>query len=542
VASPPCGHIPARIRRSAIDWPSGLLLTAALVGINVVVAAAVTALAVWVLPTGSPTADAQRVRMVNSTAGLCYLVVAVPVAVFWGGLSFRYSGEDPERERQLVLLGPLRLAKVQAVFWLIGTALFGALNAGISWRLGLAVANDVLIGGIGSGALTYLIAERILRPTAARVLAGNPPRRELGGVLVRLVVFWTLGTAVPVTGMIASALGGLVFVDVTTTQLALIVLIGGVGALVLGLLTTLGAARAVADPVASVRIAMRRVEEGELDLAVPVYDGTGLGQLQAGFNTMAAGLRERERIREMFARQVGREVAQASAASVGEIQLGGEVRSVGVLFIDLVGSTTLASQRPPTEVVALLNKFFAVVVGVVDDAGGWINKFEGDAALAIFGAPTVHDDPAGRALAAGRRLAARLASDLPEVRAGIGVSAGEAVAGYVGDLQRFEYTVIGDPVNEAARLSELAKSAPGSLLASGVSVELAQESEASRWKFGDAVVLRGRSKPTRLATPVGEVIGIRSRLPRREATDIESIDGRAPGPVDEAVGGAVSPQ
>jgi adenylate cyclase len=537
VASPPCGQLPARIRRSAIDWPSGLLLTVALVGINVMAAAAVTALAVWVLPTGPPNLDTQRVRTINSAAEVCYLVIAIPVAVFWGGMSFRYSGDDPERERRLVLLGPLRLTKVQALFWLVGVVVFGALNASISWRLGLAVANDVLIGGIGSGALTYLIAERILRPAAARVLAGSPPRRQLGGVLVRLVVFWALGTAVPVTGMLASALGALVFADVTTTQLGLIVLLGGLGALILGLLTTIGAARAVADPVAAVRMAMRRVEQGELDIAVPVYDGTGLGQLQAGFNNMAAGLRERERIREMFARQVGRDVAQASAA-LGEVRLGGEVRSVGVLFIDLVGSTALASERPPTEVVALLNKFFAVVVEVVDDTGGWINKFEGDAALAVFGAPTAHDDPAGEALAAGRRLATRLATDLAEVSAGIGVSAGEAVAGYVGDVQRFEYTVIGDPVNEAARLSELAKSVPGGLLASGKAVELAGEPEASRWKFGESVVLRGRSVPTRLATPVGRKLGLAGRVPPREVTSIEDLTEHAP----EHITGAVSPK
>jgi adenylate cyclase len=523
VASPPCGPLPARIRRSAIDWPSGLLLTVALVGINVMVAAIVTALTVWVLPTGPPTVDAQRVRLINSAAEVTYLLIAVPVAVLWGGMSFRYSGDDPERERKLVLLGPLRLAKVQGLFWLVAMVAFGALNAGISWRLGVEVATGVLIGGISSGALTYLIAERILRPAAARVLAGSPPRRQLGGVMVRLVVFWALGTAVPVTGMLATALGALVFSDFTTTQLAITVLLGGLGALATGLLTTVGASRAVADPVAAVRMAMRRVEQGELDIAVPVYDGTGLGQLQAGFNNMAAGLRERERIREMFARQVGRDVAEASA-DLGEIRLGGEVRSVGVLFVDLIGSTALASQRPPTEVVALLNQFFAVVVEVVDDTGGWINKFEGDAALAVFGAPTTHDDPAGEALVAGRRLAARLASDLTAVRAGIGVSAGEAVAGYVGDVQRFEYTVIGDPVNEAARLSELAKSAPGGLLASGVAVELAGEPEASRWKLGDSVVLRGRTSPTRLATPIG---GVRALVTRREVAEIETLNEHA---------------
>jgi len=95
-------------------------------------------------------------------------------------------------------------------------------------------------------------------------------------------------------------------------------------------------------------------------------------------------------------------VARAAAAATGEVRLGGEVRRVAALFVDLVGSTTLATQRPPGEVVGLLNRLFGVVVEVVEEHGGWVNKFEGDAALAVFGAPVGVPDPAGSALAAGR--------------------------------------------------------------------------------------------------------------------------------------------
>jgi class 3 adenylate cyclase len=283
-------------------------------------------------------------------------------------------------------------------------------------------------------------------------------------------------------------------------RLAVIVLAVGGTALVAGLLVTVGAARAVADPVNAVRRAMRRVEGGDLEANVTVYDGTELGQLQSGLNTMVAGLQERERIRDLFGRHVGRDVARAAAAT-GEVRLGGEVRQVAALFVDLVGSTTLAAQRPPGEVVGLLNRLFAVVVEVVEEHGGWVNKFEGDAALAVFGAPVGVPDPAGSALAAGRVLAARLTAELPEVTAGIGISAGDAVAGNVGDVRRYEYTVIGDPVNEAARLTELAKTAPGRVLAAGSAVDLAGASEATRWTVGDAVVLRGRGAATRLASP-----------------------------------------
>ncbi|MHA6796955.1 adenylate/guanylate cyclase domain-containing protein [Pseudonocardia bannensis] len=489
-----------RVRRSVIGWPLRLLLAAVIVVANLFGAAVVLALAAWVLPTGT-IADPGRVRLLNLALFGGYLLVALPLGLFWGGRRFRLrAGDAQRRERTLVLYGPLRLATVQTALWLAAAVVFVAFNATFSWRLALSVGETVLLGGLTTVALAYLLSERILRPAAARVLATDPPRRRKRfGVLVRAVLFWALGTGVPVLGLLLSAVSALVFKDVAVTQLAVIVLAIGGTALVVGLLMTVGAARAVADPVLAVRKAMGRVEEGDLHVRVPVYDGTELGQLQAGFNTMAAGLRERERIRDLFGRQVGREVAAAALRSEG--QLGGEVRRVAVLFVDLVGSTALAAQRPPTEVVTLLNRFFGVVVEVVESCGGWINKFEGDAALAVFGAPADADDPAGAALEAGRLLARRLAAELPDVTVGIGVSAGEAVAGNIGDVRRYEYTVIGDPVNEAARLTELAKSVPGGVLAAGVAVELARAEEAARWMLGDAVTLRGRCEPTQLATP-----------------------------------------
>src|SRR5690606_39381144 len=102
----------------------------------------------------------------------------------------------------------------------------------------------------------------------------------------------------------------------------------------------------------------------------------------------------------------------------------------------------------------------------VDRHRGLVNKFEGDATLAIFGAPNRLDNPEDAALAAARAIAARLRTEVPEVRAGIGVASGQVVAGNVGARERFEYTVIGEPVNEGARLCELAKTKPGLLVAS----------------------------------------------------------------------------
>jgi adenylate cyclase len=247
---------------------------------------------------------------------------------------------------------------------------------------------------------------------------------------------------------------------------------------------------------------MARVEEGDYDAEVPVDASSEVGLLVAGFNSMAAGLRERERMRDLFGRHVGREVAQAALERDGDVELGGELREVAIVFVDVIGSTNLAIRRPPHEVVTLLNRFFSIVVEEVEQQCGWVNKFEGDAALCVFGAPTARPDAAGDALRAARNLNQRLLRELDGAAAGIGVSAGPAVAGNVGTEERFEYTVIGDPVNEAARLCELAKRRSEQVLASEAVLRRADADEADRWELRDSVVLRGREQETRVAAPL----------------------------------------
>ena len=150
----------------------------------------------------------------------------------------------------------------------------------------------------------------------------------------------------------------------------------------------------------------------------------------------------------------------------------------------------------------MLNEFFRIVVDAVQEHGGFVNKFQGDAALCIFGAPLEHPDACGAALASARELHDELVSVLGQTEFGIGVSAGRAIAGHIGAQARFEYTVIGDPVNEAARLTELAKLEEGHVLASAIAVSGALDAEALCWDVGEIVNLRGRAAPTQLARPL----------------------------------------
>jgi len=409
--------------------------------------------------------------------------------------------EPTAHEQQVTLRLPFDQMILPAVGWAGAALVFGALNLRYSGELGFRVGITILMGGLTTCALFYLLGERSLRDVAARALGSGPPLQPVApGVVARAVIAWTLATAVPVGGIAFVAFGVIRGDTPAGRSTAWSIIFLAVATIAIGVATTVMAARAVAEPIRSVRAGLARIEEGDVDVDVPVYDASEVGLLQAGFNRMAEGLRERERIRDLFGRQVGEDVARAALRE--GTRLGGEEREVGALFVDIVGSTSMALAMPPTEVVRVLNHFFRVVVEAVEAEGGLVNKFEGDAALCVFGAPVPSKDPAGDALRAARRLAAHLAGEVPEIDFGIGISAGIAVAGNVGAEHRFEYAVIGDPVNEAARLSELARQRPERVLASEVALSKAAEGERASWSVTDSAVLRGRNAATGVAHPV----------------------------------------
>jgi adenylate cyclase len=239
---------------------------------------------------------------------------------------------------------------------------------------------------------------------------------------------------------------------------------------------------------------LERVGRGDLTGRIEVDDVGEIGMLQRGVNEMLVGLRERARIQDLFGRHVGPAVAE-EAIHGGKTLGGGEQRRVVALFVDIAGSTRLTRNTEPAELVALLNRFFSGVVSAVQENGGLVNKFEGDAALCVFGAPVELDDPSTAALRAARTIRDQVEAD-GEVEVGIGVATGPVIAGYVGAPTRMEYTVIGDAVNEAARLTELAKRVEGCILASEATVESCDADERGFWTKGRVFRLRGRDAPT----------------------------------------------
>jgi adenylate cyclase len=161
---------------------------------------------------------------------------------------------------------------------------------------------------------------------------------------------------------------------------------------------------------------------------------------------------------ELFGRHVTSQVAEelVRQADTGELQLGGETREITALFADIRGFTTLSGGMDPSVLVRLLNERFSLIVDVVADHDGIVNKFIGDALVAFWNAPRDQADHAYLASRAAMAALERL-EQLPEdgyaIRFGFGVNTGPALAGNIGSAGRFEYTVMGETVNTASRLS-----------------------------------------------------------------------------------------
>ena len=481
-----------------------LLLTLWVLAANAVGVAVVILLATVGIP--NPDVLAPEVRDIVFVYLPIYVVVAFVVGAALGTAvvvrMLRWASDDepaPSRQQaRSVFRAPWVLAAMQATLWIIGTALVATLYGVRDPEL---IPKALLVSLFSAAvvcAASYLFTEFAMRPYAALALAAHPDMRRRD-LTVRALVTWLLGSGVPVAGVVLVVAFGTADERTTKGDLLLSVGIIGVMSFCTGLLLTYLGTERIGAPLRSVIHGMENVRRDGRTEAIVVYDGTEMGELQAGFNAMVDGLAERERLRDLFGRHVGPDVVRA-ALDRG-VRLGGETRSVGVRFVDVVGSTTLAARRPPHEVVETLNRFFGVVVAAVNRRDGLINKFEGDAALAVFGAPTSHPDPAGAALDAAAEIARELAAADLGIEAGVGVSYGEVVAGNIGAEDRYEYTVIGDPVNESARLSELAKRDTRLPLASERAVAAASGVREQSWNAADAVVLRGRTAPTRLYRP-----------------------------------------
>jgi adenylate cyclase len=440
---------------------------------------------------------------------LVSMVLLTILAVIRGKHSFAPSwrfldSDEPITDADLAALFrlPTKMAFFPVPYWIAAAVIGVTVRIVFGSTPGQVVASGVMLlaGGLVAATAAFLFGERALRPTFAAALDGRaPPPQPSLGIGTRVVLAWVLSSGLPLALIGVSPF----LVQDADLGLTWAILTLSIIGLVSGFAIMLNAARSISRPLAPVRTALGEVGEGNLDVEVVVDDGGEIGRLQAGVNEMVDGLRERERVVDLFGRHVGTAVARQAVAQGA--RLGGEVRDISALFVDLKGSTELARRRSATEVVELLNRFFATIVETADETGGWLDKFEGDGAMCVFGAPDHQDDHLDRALRTARLLGSRLA-DLraaePDLDAGVGVATGPAVVGHVGTEHRLEYTVIGDPVNVAARLTVAAKARPGRVLTTLDTLAGASGAESAAWRAGGTVELKGLPDGLAVAEPV----------------------------------------
>lgn len=269
------------------------------------------------------------------------------------------------------------------------------------------------------------------------------------------------------------------------------------------LLTGNTLAARIVKPVYSLVAASQRVAQGDLTQQVSVESGDEIGILSVNFNQMVYGLRERERVKDLFGRYVGDEVAEEILQ--GNIALGGRRVEATVLFSDIRDFSSIAERSEPRILVRSLQEYFTAMISEVEIQHGLVNKFGGDSILALFGAPVYVPNHSQLAVQAAMRMLerldglnrARLERGEWPLRIGIGVNSGPMVVGNMGTRERAEFTAIGDAVNVASRLSDMNKQVPEySLFISQHTLDqLEWMQDGLEVKSLGAVLVKGKSEP-----------------------------------------------
>lgn len=278
------------------------------------------------------------------------------------------------------------------------------------------------------------------------------------------------------------------------------------GSLVLAALLALWVARNVSEPVQQLAAHTRKIARGDYAARVELARRDELGQLARAFNAMSAGLAERDQIRDLLDKNVSPEIAAQLLRDGGA--LGGEEREVTILFADLRGFTTLSENFAPRDLLTLLNRYLDRMSAEIERRGGVIDKFIGDAIMALFGAPLPQSDAADRALLAAVAMEAALGElntelareGRPPLALGIGINTACVVAGNIGSSRRLNYSVIGDGVNIAARLQSLTRTPEyeTNIITSAATAAAAQATAQLALRSLGRVHVKGRSEPVEI--------------------------------------------
>lgn len=271
-----------------------------------------------------------------------------------------------------------------------------------------------------------------------------------------------------------------------------------------------GALFAFSVLIAYLLLAFYSFSQKSLCLTV-VYPGTTIffSYLSTVVYKYATEEKEKKKIKSIFQRYVSSQVVEELLMNPDRVVLGGRRKEITVLFADIRNFTGMASGMGPEEVVSILNEFFTMITEIIFRYNGTLDKYMGDAVMAIYGAPVEEKNHAEKALETalemqegtgllGKRFLER---GIEPIKIGIGITTGDAIIGNIGSLRRMEYTAIGDSVNLAARLEELAK--PDQILISEKTYQMVKDIVNTR--VLEPMTIRGKAE----LVQVYEVLGLR---------------------------------
>lgn len=230
----------------------------------------------------------------------------------------------------------------------------------------------------------------------------------------------------------------------------------GAFALLFGVILAYLFSRRLAVPIRELTRATGAVKSGDLTTRITIQSRDEIGELAASFNEMTEGLQQRDAYRGILGKVSDETVAQAMISGDLDLELGGELKTVSVLFCDIRGFTAITEHMPPTDAINLLNHHMTAMTSVVRKHYGVVDKFVGDEIMAVFGALKSYGNDAANAAACAlemievREQLNRESGEPLEI--GIGLATGEVVAGCMGSVDRLNYTVLGARVNLASRL------------------------------------------------------------------------------------------
>jgi adenylate cyclase len=448
-------------------------------------------------------------RYVEAAAGT---VAAVPVLVYvsilpglgWVRLAEQWAAGQ-KVDRATALEATYIWARGLVARALGVNAVWAAMaGVGVAWIAGATgsrLAQYAILGAVGGPAVILIGIhsgfEAALRPVRAAIASDTGIGDSLPRSRPTFAAWSNVSLLAAVFGfVILGAMLAAVF-NLARHGPALAVVIAGALALFGVAITVTPSFSPSLRPIRDLAAGTERVAAGDYSQRLPVVQDDDLGALAASFNRMQAGLAERQRLQAAFGTYVDPALA-ARLLEQGDDVFTGERREVTVMFVDIRDFTPFAEANSAEDAVARLNALFEIVVPAVVDAGGHVNKFLGDGALAVFGAPNGLADHADAAVNAAVLIHSLVVERFSgALRIGIGVNTGVVIAGTIGGGGKLEFTLIGDTVNVAARVEQLTKTTGDAILLTDQTVDALASRPPDLVDRGSHA-LKGKSAPVRV--------------------------------------------